>query len=585
VRCAYEIQRSSREANISRPPEGRVRLRVGVHLGDVVDSGGDISGDAVNVASRIEPLAEVEGVCLSQQVYDQIRNKFELPLESLGPRNLKNVTAPLEVFRVVMPWESKSPRPEAELDKNRIAVLPFVNISPDPTDEFFADGLTEELIAQLALVKGLKVIARTSAMNYKRKDKNISQIGRELNTGTVVEGSVRKASNRIRVTVQVIDVKTEEHLWASSYDDSLDDVFAVQRDIATKVAASLPSHLSVGAGPIPALKGTPDTQAYLLFLQGQALAYHREQEPLLEAIRFFERAIEADPSFSRAYASMARVYIRLGEEGFIAWGDAIRRGRAAAQKATSISADLAEAHSVLADLANMADDPIEVMEAEAHRALELNPNLAEGYDALGQLAARRGDLAGYVGNLEAAYQLDPLNQLTIRYLGRAYFLAGRLDDAMNFYKRTIHLDPLSAHQGMASLYFLKPDFEAAETAVREMEKLAPNQEYTLLNRGYLAALRGDRATAMKMIAKLDATHEPGWSLSSSAGYIYLALGDLDKFFEYMFTALRDHTLPLNFVRFAPLFETARKDPRFAELMSLVAARDTPLRGPGSEPTR
>jgi tetratricopeptide (TPR) repeat protein len=269
---------------------------------------------------------------------------------------------------------------------------------------------------------------------------------------------------------------------------------------------------------------------------------------------------------------MARAYIRLGEEGFIAWAESIQRGRATAEKAKSISPDLAEAHCVLADIMLMADDPPEEMQAEALRAIELNPNLAEGYDVLGQALAARGDIHGMVRNLEAAYQLDPLSPLTIRYLGRAYFNAGRLEDAMDHYRRTIHLDPMSAYRGMADYYFLKGDLESAEATVREMEKLGPTNEYTLLNRGYLAALRGDRVTAVGMISKLDATHEPGWSLSSSAGYIYLALGDLDKFFEYMFTALRDHTLQLSNIRFSPLVENARKDPRFAQLMSMVDAR-------------
>jgi len=570
VRCAYDIQRAIREFNISLPPEKRIHIRVGVHLGDVVESNGDISGDAVNVASRIEPLAEDGGVCLTRQVYDQVQNKFELSLTSLGMRSLKNVALPLELYKIEMPWSDGKAVGLSTLDKSRIAVLPFVNISPDPNDEFFADGLTEELIANLALVRGLKVIARTSAMNYKRKEKNVSEIGKELGVGTVVEGSVRKAGNRIRVTVQVIDVNSEEHLWASSYDDNLDDVFAVQRDIAMKVAASLPGNLAVAKTPPPVLKETSDMGAYLAFLQGQALVYQRDEDPLRQSLRFFDQAVEKDPNFSRAYASAARAYIRLGEEGFIAWLEAIKSGRAAAEKARSISPDLAEAHALLAELAFMADDPIEFQEKEAKRALELNPNLAEAHDVLGQLAGMKGDLNSYVSHIEAAYQLDPLSPLTIRYLGRAYFNSGRVEEAMEHWKRTLHLDPLNSYRGMADYYIVKGDLEKAGVMIKEMERINPTNEATYLNRGYLAALKGDRETATNMIAKLDATHEPGWSLSSSAGYIYLALGDVDRFFQYMFTAARDHTLQFMNFRYSPLLDQIRKDSRYQQILSLAS---------------
>ena len=569
VRCGYEIQRVAREFNRGRPHDHQVHVRVGIHLGDVVEAGGDISGDAVNVASRIEPLAEDGGVCLTRQVYDQVGNKFDLPLVSLGRRTLKNLAAPVEVYKILMPWNDARPETPEVLDKNRIAVLPFVNISPDPNDEFFADGLTEELIANLALVKGLKVIARTSVMNYKRKEKNVSEIGKELGVGTVVEGSVRKAANRIRVTVQVIDVATEEHVWAASYDDSLTDVFAVQSDISTKVAASLPASLAAAQAPATSRKDTQNLEAYLLFLQGQAIVYHREEAPLRQALKFFEKAIERDPTFARAHASAARAFIRLGEEGFISWSESIRSAREAAEKARAISPDLAEAHCILADISFMADDSWEVVQREAERAVELNPNLAEAHDVLGQLAGIRGDVDGYVAHIEEAYHLDPLSVLTIRYLGRAYFFAGRIEEALEHWRKTLSLDPLSAYRGIAEYQILKGDLEEAEKAVREMERIGPSSELTYLSRGQLAALRGDRPTAMSMIAKLDSTREPGWSMSSSAGYIYLALGDTNKFFEYMFTAARDHTLQGTTLRYSPFLREIRDDPRYTELIHIL----------------
>src|SRR2546425_9297819 len=217
VRCAYDIQRTTREFNISLPEEQRIHLRVGIHLGDVVESVGDISGDAVNVASRIVPLAEDGGVSLTRQVYDQVHNKFDLPLTSLGSKKLKNVAAPAEVFKMVMPWSEKKASSQVQLERNKVAVLPFANMSPDPGDEYFADGMTEELIAALSKLRGVGVISQTSVMQYKNQTKNVGDIGRELGAGTLLEGSVRKAGNRVRIAVQLIDASTDNHLWAENY--------------------------------------------------------------------------------------------------------------------------------------------------------------------------------------------------------------------------------------------------------------------------------------------------------------------------------------------------------------------------------
>jgi len=240
TKCGFEIQKILHERNLSHSEADKIRLRIGIHLGDVVHSASDIYGDAVNVASRIEPLAEEGGICLSRQVYDHIHNKFDLPLVSLGSKVLKNVSAPVETYKVVLPWKESVEKQQMESAKMRIAGLPLDNFRPDPGDEFFADGLTEELIDRLSQVKKFRVIARTSVMGYKKqKDKRASEIGRELGVSTLVEGSVRKSSNRIRITVQLIDSATEEHLWSDRYDRQLDDIFAVQTEIASKITTEL----------------------------------------------------------------------------------------------------------------------------------------------------------------------------------------------------------------------------------------------------------------------------------------------------------------------------------------------------------
>lgn len=568
VQCAVNIQRRIQERN-SEGGQGPIRVRIGVHLGDVVQQGSDILGDAVNIAARIEPLAEPGGICVSSAVYEQVRTKVTDRFEKLEPRALKGVELPMEVYRVVPTWEGNGgAREEAARpsDRTRIAVLPFANISPDPNDEYFADGLTEELIANLSLVPGLKVIARTSVLGYKKGEKKVATIGKELGVGTVVEGSVRRSANKIRVTVQVIDVATEEHLWTAKYDDDLDDIFAVQGEIATKVAASLPGSLTKRDISVPELERPKETQAYLSYLQGQALIWKTDEASLRKSLEHFQKAIEGDPTFARAYAGVARVYINMGNEGFLTWSGSIEMGQAAAERASKLDPDLAEAHVLLGELAFMADDPAEILDRELRRALELNPNLAQAHSLLSSLAGSFGIMESYVGLAEEAYRLDPLSPPMIRRQGEAYFFSGRYEEALAHWKEHLETDPVDAYRGLAECYMLRGDYAQADAMVRELERVAPNSDSAVLCRGFLAALQGDRDTALRAIAKIDELFKKGTSRQSSIGYIYYALGDLDRFFEYMFASARNHTMQAVRVRLSPLFAKARRDPRFVMLV-------------------
>ena len=340
VRCAYDIQRAVREFNISLPEDRRVHLRVGVHLGDVVESGGDISGDAVNVASRIEPLAEDGGVCVTRQVYDHIQNKFELKLASLGVKPLKNVSIPIEVFRMVMPWSVETPAPSVQLDKKRIAVLPFTNMSSNPEEGYFADGMTEELITSLSGVRQLTVIARTSVMGYKGTTKKVREIGRELEVGSVLEGSVRKAGNKVRITAQLIDASTEGHLWAQNYDRQLEDVFAIQSEIAEKVAGELRIRLVDSEKRTLEKKPTENTEAYTCFLQGRELFREETEASLRQALGLFEKAIELDPKFAKAYVGVAECHEWLASGGYEPYDVSLSSMKTSLERAIDLDPDL-----------------------------------------------------------------------------------------------------------------------------------------------------------------------------------------------------------------------------------------------------
>lgn len=460
---------------------------------------------------------------------------------------------------------------ETEAPQNkRIAVLPFTNMSPDPSDEYFADGMTEELIDRLAQVKGIEVIARTSVMSYKGEKKGISQIGKELRASDLVEGSVRKAGNRIRVTTQLISAATEGHLWSSHYDGNLEDIFAVQSEIAEKVVSELRVRLLASEKAAIEKRPTEDTEAYTDYLQGIQLLNRFEEASLRDALGLFKRAVERDGRFAKAQARISNCYVWLAARGYMSDQEAIEKGRAAAQRALDLDPALAEGHLGIAIVMYLADE-IEGSMIETMKSLELNPNLVEGYLALADLAAALGDKEHVVKASEKAYRLDPLSPWAIEWLGRAYFWTGRGEEAMEHWKKALHLEPYRTYRLMFDYYVNKMDYAKGEEMVKELERLGPTLMLTYLNRGYLAAVTGDTKTAYDMIAKLD----PGGDLGniSYAGFIYYALGDIDKFFDYELRAAESHSLQASVIRFSPLFKNARNDARFEEVLKRAGLAD------------
>jgi adenylate cyclase len=564
VRCAYDIQRAIREFNLSLASDKRIHLRIGVHVGEVVESLGDISGDAVNVASRIEPLAEDGGVCLTRQVYDHVRSKVDLPLSSLGPKSLKNVTEPVEVYKMVMPWEKEVAGMSAQLDKTRIAVLPFANMSPDPADEYFADGMTEELIDRLAQVKSLKVIARTSVMSYKKKEKKASEIARELEVGTLTEGSVRKAGNRVRVTVQLINAETEEHLWSSHYDKNLDDIFAVQSEIAEKVAGELTTQLLDSEKRILEKKPTENTEAYSNFLRGRELYREETETSVRQALSLFEKAIELDHGFARAYVGVAECHQRLGTYGYEPWSVLVSSVRTSLDRAIDLDPNLPEAHASLSEMFFNVDD-LPGMEAEARKALELNPSLPDTHEMLSELAALKGDPGETVRQIEAAYRLDPIRPRFIYDLGTAYLWTRREEEALELWKKTEPLAPAFTYRGMTEYYLIKGDLEQAKEFHAKAEKLEPTNPQITWMSGVIAALEGDREKALLIVRRIKDSKKGEVGLNY-IGYVYHALGDLDSYFEYMNKALEAHTIIPSTLMYSPLFAKARADPRYPELV-------------------
>jgi len=564
VRCAVAIQESMHERNAGRPAGEQNNIRIGLHLGEVLERSGDIYGDAVNIASRIEPLAPAGGICVSKQVYENVANKSGYRFESLGRRELKNVPTPLEVYRALMSWEGTKTQARAgTLPADRVAVLPFVNISPDPEDEYFADGLTEELISKLSQVGGLKVIARTSVMNYKKKEKNASEIGAELGAGTLVEGSVRKAGGKIRVTVQLIDSNTEEHRWATNYDRNLDDIFAVQSEIASKVTESLPGRLlhpmaTAGRGD------TRNVEAYTAFMRARELM-RQDSEPFVRnALQLFKQAVELDPSFARGWVGLGNCYARLGNHGFMTRDESRPLAYDALRKAFEIDPDLPEAHA-LRGLFAWFDDDFAQAEAENRKAIELNPNLAESYENLALLESSMGALDESIRLMEKARELNPLSPL-VPFLGQLYFYRGREEEALALWAKIEPFDPVETCSMLMEFEASKGRLDKARELLEKLEKIAPENIGVVALRGILAASEGDTDAARGVITRLERSYEKASVMPNYVGYVYYLLGDLDKAFTWLGKAVEQHSLIPHNLRYSPLLAGLRKDPRYRQLL-------------------
>jgi len=583
VRCSLEIQRAIRRRNSDGEGEP-ISLRIGVHLGDVVHRDEDVFGDAVNIVARIEPHADHGGVCISQQVYDQVYNKVNATFQSIGTPELKNIDAAIQLYKVTQasmhaPPEERTALPASDERLRRIVVLPFANLSPDPNDEYFADGMTEELIERLAHIQGLRVIARTTAMHYKNTAETAAQIGRSLRVGMAVECSVRKAGNRIRIMAQLIDTTSEEHLWSSRYDRDLDDIFAIQDDISGQITSAISDLLSadgrnVALAPIHGQQDTTDMEAYTVFLQGRKLL--AQPGNVHAAMRLFEKAIARDPGFARARVGRATCYERLGSSGFLPYLETLEVARTELTAALATDETIEEAHSELA-LIMLGEDNLAGAERQARRALELNGSFADPYRILAQLAAGEGRIHEALRLLEEAYRLDPLDVNVIAFLGRMYAYAGRGDEALRHWERTESLAEFRTNTHRAEYYLGRQDYERAEENIRRAEGIHPDSNWAIMLRGFLAARLGDVKMARSCIEVLD---RAGSSTAFLAGFVQLARGERGAFWESMERADEMHCLPLLELMYSPLLESARSDPRYAELMERHHAGRTPTT-PGS----
>jgi adenylate cyclase len=490
VRCAVEVQNAMVERNAGLAKERRIEFRIGIHLGDVVEEGdGDLMGEGVNIAARLEGVAEPGAIYLSEDAYRQVRSRLDLVISDLGETRLKNIPEPIRVYalqvgRVAQPQPGAAaagepPARPAMPDKPSIAVVPFANMSGDPEQEYFADGIVEDIITALSRFNQLFVIARNSSFAYKGKAVDVKQIGRELGVRYLLEGSVRKSGDRVRITGQLIDTTTGAHLWANRFEGELADIFDLQDQVTASVVGAVAPKLEQAEIERAKRKPTDSLDAYDYYLRGMAAFHQFERAANEEALACFSHAFELDPGFAAAYGMAARCYAQRKGFGWLAdaereGAEARRLARSAANAGRDDAVALAAAGFALVLFGDIGDG-----DAFLGRALTLNPNLAWAWHIGGFAKACCGDSDAAVEQAAHAMRLSPQDpqyfaMQAVAALG--HFLAGRNDEAhaaAQTAQRDLSNFPLAAGVAAASAALSGKDTEAA-SAITHLRQIDPD---------------------------------------------------------------------------------------------------------------
>jgi adenylate cyclase len=549
VACAVEIQRKMGERNLDVPQERRIEFRMGVNLGDIIVEDNDIFGDGVNVAARIEAIAKPGGVSVSGSVRDNVGNRLDLVFEDMGEQALKNIERPVRVYNIALgqpaPRAAAAPQRQAEpavKEKPSIAVLPFDNMSGDPEQEYFSDGISEDIITDLSKISGLHVIARNTAFTYKGKPVKVQQAAEELRVRYVLEGSVRKAGQRVRVTGQLIDAKDGGHIWAERYDRDLTDIFAIQDDITHTIVDALKVRLLPEEKKAIAKASTENVEAYTYYLRGREHFHARTKASLTRARSLFTRAAELDPLYARAYAGIADC-------------DSTLYGYYGANLSLESTLEICD------------------------KALKLDPNLAEAHASRGAVLTVGGRYKEAIEEFERALALDPNSYEGHYFYARQAFAQGDFERAVEHYRRAAEIQPddyrspLMAMNAMHSLG--RHDEEARlaqlglERAERVMSLHPENSDPALLGACALATL-GQHEQARKWADRALAIDPDDQQAQYNVACVYSLIGELDPAFDIL-----EKVLPKLSVEFYKWFrndsdlDPLRNHPRYPTLLRLI----------------
>ena len=513
VECAVAIQAGMPERNVGSAAQREIHLRIGINLGDIIVEGSDIYGNGVNVAARLEGLAEPGGICVSGTVFDHVKGKVGLHFDDLGEQQVKNIADPVHVYRIIGDAsEATASAPGTEIlslpDKPSIAVLPFDNMSGDPEQEYFADGIAEDIITALSKMPWLFVMARNSSFTYKGRAVDVKEIGRELSVRYVLEGSIRKAGCKLRITGQLIDAASGAHLWADRYDGSLEDIFDLQDQVTSSVVGAIAPKLEFAEIERAKHKPTSSLDAYDCYLRGMAAFYHWNAEQNAQALNFFYRAIEIDPDYAIAYAMAARCFNARSVIEPLAFG---AKQVTEAERLSRRAADLGRNDAMVLSMAGItlgfAVKDVRGGAALTKRALALNPNLAWAYYCDGWLQAWLGRGAIAIDRVERAIQLSPQDPTIFQLqsaLGFAHFTAGDYREALSWAERALHDKPnhfpalLVAVAGAAHLGRQTEAEELKDRILRLYPEM--NQRFLATLLPYLQAEDADRLTTAFRIA-------------------------------------------------------------------------------------
>jgi adenylate cyclase len=555
----------------------KVSLRIGIHSGDISYDKDGIYGDSVNLASRIEALSVPGAVLISDKVFDEVKNQEEIKTLLLGRFNLKNVKRQVEVYAVAndglaVPTDVQT-GVKSGAEKS-IAVLPFINMSADPENEYFSDGISEEILNALTKVEGLQVTARTSSFSFKGKQEDVRQIGNKLGVATVLEGSVRRAGKKIRITAQLINTADGYHVWSENYDSDLEDIFQVQDEISVKIVNRLKENFGSSKKDEHIIKQpTENLDAYNLYLKGRYHWNKSNPEDIGKAIKKFEEAIAIDPSFASPHCALSFCYSFMGSSGLMKPEEAFAKAKDYTLKAIEIDPNHAESHLSLATIKFYHNWDFEGAEISLNKAVSLNLNSSLLNQVHGWLLIAKGDFTKAIEKMEQALVLDPLSMPLMSNLGDAYCFASRFDEALAQYDRIMELDPSyrRGYEGRGMVYLALGEHEKAISDFEQYHNLVGHPLKGLSSLGHAYAAAGQKEKALECVEKTKQREiaEPGVILHMDFAFMYSGMKDFDKAFYHLNKTYEQRIgiacLGMIFCIRYPMLNELKTDPRFKEL--------------------
>lgn len=605
VQCAVDIQRDLRQVPV-------VPLRIGLHIGEVIYEDDKAIGDGVNIASRIQSLGQENTILVSADIHDKIKNNTSFTSSSLGFFDFKNIFKPMEVFAITtagltVPQRNKmtgklkaknsyrqfillflaaavmvfaglqlsrtfSLKSKKQIVENSIAVLPFTDMSQAGDQEYFSDGLTEDIITQLAKIKAFKVTSRTSVMKYKGNNKSLKEIGSELGAAIILEGSVQKSGDKVRITAQLINASNDEHLWAETYDRTIDDIFTIQTDIATKIASALKANLSADEEQVLSKKYTSNPEAYQLYLQGRYEWNKRLEAPVRKSIAYFKQAIEKDSTYALAFAGLGDAYLMLGVYSALRPDESFPVGKIYAEKALQLDPGLAEAYATLIDIHIHYDWDAAAAEAYFQKAIEYNPDYANAYHWHSEVFDMRHEFEKASEESRKALLFDPYNITINMQLGKNLIYAGQFQAAVAQLHKTIIFDSSSAlvHYNLGLAYVGLNQLDKAMHQFQRATDLGHGNTRMLAGIGFTKARLGQTEEAKhilnELISQSETTYVPAYDLATvSAG-----LGNSIASITFLEQAYKNREPWMPFIGMNPLFIPLKDIPQFKALVEKIA---------------